>query len=123
VDGVVAADTAPATPPEPRWRLAPGVDLLAGTALSGEQRGHTLYLLVAPSGHRYAVSEPLYRLAELLRSSRSLAEIATALSTRLGRPLDAPAAAALIESKLAAHGLAVAEPPADTTTTREGESV
>lgn len=122
MDGVVATDPAPTAPtPEPCWRLAPGVDLLAGTALSCEQRGRTLYLLVAPSGHRYAVSEPLYRLAELLRRPRSLAEIAAALSARLGRQLDAPAVAALIASKLAARGLAMAEPAASTTS-REGES-
>jgi hypothetical protein len=95
--------------------------LLAGTALSGAQRGHPQYLLVAPSGHRYAVSEPLYRLAELLRRPRPLAEIAATLSTRLGHPLDAPAVAALIESKLAARGLAVME-PATNMITREGAS-
>ena len=119
---VASHDEPVASPENVRWQLAPGVSLLAGTALSGERRGAELYLLVAPSGHRYAVSEPLYRLAELLARPRAVAEVAAELAVRLGRPLDPAAAATLIESKLASRGLAVAEPTTTDITTREGES-
>ena len=96
------------TPGEREWRLAPGVALQEGTVVMGEGApAACAYTLIHPSGRRYRMAEPLYRLAELLVGDLPLAEVAQQLSARLNRPLGVADVAGLIESKLAAQGLVV----------------
>src|SRR5581483_5452730 len=84
--GPETASSPPATRPPTLipWRLAPGVSLLQGTLAGGEPAGAHVYALVLPSGRRFQVSEPLFRLAELLQGQLPPEEIAARLSARLG---------------------------------------
>lgn len=93
------------------WRLAPGVGLVEGTLLDGQGPGQHVYTLVLPSGRRFRVAEPLYRLAELLAGQRSPEEVAAALSARLGRSFGVAEVDGLIETRLAPHG--AVRPPED----------
>ncbi len=88
------------------WRLAPGVGLLEGTLVGPAGPAGPAYVLVLPDGRRYRVSEPLYRLAELLRGRLSAEEIAARLSARLGRPLSAGEVTRLVEQRLVPYGAA-----------------
>ena len=94
-------DPGPPTPDPVEWRLASGVWLVEGTAVgAGAAVDEHVYTLVLPDGRRYQVSEPLYRLAELLECRLSLQEVAARLSERLGRPLTVADVAGLVERKL-----------------------
>jgi hypothetical protein len=85
--------------------LAPGVGLLEGTLVGAEPAGAHVYALVLPNGRRFQVSEPLYRLAELLQSHLPPEEIAARLSARLGRPLSAADVASLVATRLQPQGV------------------
>ena len=91
-------------PPHP-WPLAPGVGLLEGTQVGPEGVAGPVYALVLPDGRCFQLSEPLYRLAELLRGTWSADEIAARLSQRLGRTASAADVGRLVESKLAPQGI------------------
>ncbi len=98
------AEAPPAAEPHP-WPLARGVGLLEGTLAGADGAGGHVYALVLPSGRRFQVSEPLYRLAELLRGRLPAAEVAAGLGGRIGRPLSAADVATLVATKLAPHGV------------------
>ncbi|HEY7064644.1 MAG TPA: hypothetical protein VII06_24435 [Chloroflexota bacterium] len=98
------ADAPPAAVPHP-WPLARGVGLLEGTLAGAEGPGSHVYALVLPSGRRFQVSEPLYRLAELLRGRLPAEEVAARLGARVGRPLSAADLSTLVATKLAPHGV------------------
>ncbi|HLH26470.1 MAG TPA: hypothetical protein VK066_28450 [Chloroflexota bacterium] len=104
-DGELSPAPDPRSPSPYTWRLAPGVSLLAGTLVGGDQSGVQVYALVLPNGQRFQVSEPLYRLAELLRSRLPPEEIAARLSARLGRPLGVAEVASLVATRLAPRGV------------------
>jgi hypothetical protein len=87
------------------WRLAPGVGLLEGTLVGGEPEGAHAYALVLPSGRRLQVSEPLYRLAELLQRPLPPEEVAARLSARLDRPLSVADVATLVATRLQPQGV------------------
>ncbi len=83
------------------WILAPGVWPVEGTAV-GIPNGSPahVYTLVRRDGRRFQVSEPLYRLAELLEARLPLAVVAEKLGERLGRPLGEHQVDRLIREKL-----------------------
>jgi hypothetical protein len=105
MDGMV--DPAPrtsaddASPQPTEWILAPGVWPVEGTVVGapGGCPAHS-YTLVRRDGRRFQVSEPLYRLAELLEAGHPLAVVAQKLGERLGRSLDERQVARLIREKL-----------------------
>jgi hypothetical protein len=95
-------------PLEAVWRLAPGVWPQEGQAVTGRAMAdERAYTLIMPSGRRFELTEPLFRLAELLEAPRSVPDVAARLGKRLGRPISAAQVAALIDEKLADHGVAV----------------
>src|SRR5262249_5959827 len=109
VEAGAGAAGAPYDPLTAVWRLAPGVWPQEGRVAAGE-RGATddrAYTLIMPSGRRFEVPEPLYRLAELLEAPRTVPDVAARLGERLGRPISAAQVASLIDEKLADHGVAV----------------
>jgi hypothetical protein len=90
------------------WRLAAGVWPVEGVAFGvPDADAAQVYTLVRPDGRRFQVTEPLYRLAELLEQRLPLATIAVRLSERVGRPLEPSDVATLIERKLAPWGVVV----------------
>lgn len=103
-----ASDPASATTTDTiAWRLAPGVGLLEGTLAGGEPVNAHVYALVLPSGRRFQVSEPLFRLAELLQSRLPAEQIAARLSARLGRALPVADVATLVATRLEPQGVVV----------------
>jgi hypothetical protein len=98
-------ETPDETPVPHPWPLAYGVGLLEGTLVGAVGAGRHAYALVLRDGRRFEVSEPLYRLAELLQGRLSAEEIAARLSARLGRPLSVADVAGLVELKLAPQGV------------------
>src|SRR3954466_12315220 len=101
-------DLAPAGPTPTAaipWQLAPGVGLLEGTLAGGEPVSAHIYALVLPSGRRFQVSEPLFRLAELLRSRLPAEQIAARLGARLGRPITVADVATLVATRLEPLGV------------------
>ena len=95
----------PVAPGPHPWRLAPGVGLLEGTLAGGEPAGTHVYALVLPSGRRFQVSEPLFRLAELLQSALPAEQIAARLAARLGRPVTVADVAILVSTRLEPRGV------------------
>lgn len=89
------------------WPLAPGVSLQEGTLVGDDCAGAHVYALLLPSGRRFQVSEPLYRLAQLLQTRLPAEEIAARLGARLGRPLSVADVATLVATKLAPQGVVV----------------
>jgi NAD(P)-dependent dehydrogenase (short-subunit alcohol dehydrogenase family) len=73
-----------------------------------EPAGAHVYALLLPNGRRFQVSEPLYRLAELLQTRLPAEEIAARLGARLGRSLSVADVAALVATKLAPEGVVAA---------------
>src|SRR5437879_11316724 len=81
MDGMVesGARAAPASqdPLGAVWRLAPGVWPQEGRAVAGRaEADERAYTLIMPSGRRFELTEPLYRLAELLEAPRSVPDVA-----------------------------------------------
>ena len=87
------------------WALAHGVGLMEGALVGAEGAGGHAYVIVRPDGRRFQVSEPLYRLAELLQGRLSADKVAARLSERLGRSLTAADVVTLVETKLAPQGV------------------
>jgi hypothetical protein len=105
--GAVAAGSSQ-DPLEAVWRLAPGVWPQEGRVVAGRTVGDDrAYTLIMPSGRRFELTEPLYRLAELLEAPRAVPDVAARLGERLGRPISAAQVASLIDEKLADHGVAI----------------
>jgi hypothetical protein len=90
------------------WQVARGVSLWEGTLAGAEPAGAHVYALLLPNGRRFQVSEPLYRLAELLQTRLPAEEIAARLGARLGRSLSVADVAALVATKLAPEGVVAA---------------
>jgi hypothetical protein len=90
------------------WRLAAGVGLLEGTLAGGEPVSTHVYALVLPSGRRFQVSEPLFRLAELLQSRLPAEQIAARLGARLGRSITVADIATLVATRLEPQGVVAA---------------
>jgi hypothetical protein len=89
----------------PAWVLAHGVGLIEGALVGSDEPGGHVFVIVRPDGRRFQVSEPLYRLAELLQGRLSADQVAARLSERLGRSLGASDVATLVETKLAPQGV------------------
>jgi hypothetical protein len=101
--GTLSTESGEATP---EWRLAAGVWPVEGIAFGAPAADAAhVYTLVRPDGRRFQLSEPLYRLAELLEQRLPLATIAVRLSERLGRSLEPSDVASLIERKLVPWGV------------------
>jgi hypothetical protein len=106
VGGPAAGDRGAEVPQAPpAWALAHGVGLIEGTLVGPDGPGGHVFVIVRPDGRRFQVSEPLYRLAELLQGRLSADQIAARLSERLGRSLGASDVATLVETKLAPQGV------------------
>jgi hypothetical protein len=90
------------------WQVARGVSLWEGTLAGAEPAGAHVSALLLPNGRRFQVSEPLYRLAELLQTRLPAEEIAARLGARLGRSLSVADVAALVATKLAPEGVVAA---------------
>ena len=68
-----------------------------------------VYALVLPSGRRFQVSEPLFRLAELLQSHLPAEQIAARLGARLGRPISVADVATLVATRREPQGVVAGE--------------
>ena len=88
------------------WQLATGVWPVQGIALgvANADAAH-VYTLVRPDGRRFQLTEPLYRLAELLEQRLPMATIAVRLSERVGRRLEPGDVVTLIAQKLEPWGV------------------
>ena len=93
--------------PAPVPRLLPGVELGELDSGSTEQA----YLLTLPDGRNYQLARPLYHLASLLDGERTTAEVADALSDRIGRSITADEVTTIVEQKLVPLGIIA--PPDD----------
>ena len=113
IGGPQAGDEGTDLPHAPAaWALAHGVGLIEGALVGSDGPGGHVYVIVRPDGRRFQVSEPLFRLAELLQGRLSADQVAARLSERLGRSLGASDVATLVETKLAPQGVVRAlEPP------------
>jgi hypothetical protein len=108
VESGAGADGSFQNPLEAVWRLAPGVWPQEGRVAAGRAAAdERAYTLIMPSGRRFELTEPLYRLAELLEAPRAVPDVAARLGERLGRPISPAQVAALIDEKLADHGVAI----------------
>ena len=88
------------------WQLATGVWPVEGIAVGvADAEATHVYTLVRADGRRFQLTEPLYRLAELLEQRLPLATIAVRLSERVGRRLEPSDVATLIVQKLAPWGV------------------
>jgi hypothetical protein len=108
---MVELGTPPGEPVETttEWQLATGVWPVEGTAVGvADADAAHVYTLVRPDGRRFQLTEPLYRLAELLEQRLPLATIAVRLSERVGRRLEPSDVATLIVRKLAPWGVVAA---------------
>jgi hypothetical protein len=85
----------------PLPRLLPGVELGELDSGSTEQA----YLLTLPDGRNYQLARPLYHLASLLDGERTVAEVADALSARIGRPISAAEVTTIVDQKLVPLGI------------------
>jgi len=88
------------------WQLATGVWPVEGivVGVANAEAVH-VYTLVRPDGRRFQLTEPLYRLAELLEQRLPLATIAVRLSERVGRRFEPGDVATLIAQKLEPWGV------------------
>jgi putative peptide zinc metalloprotease protein len=84
-------------------RLMPGAEMHELDSSSTQQA----YLLTLPDGRNFQLAAPLYHLASLLDGERTHAQVATALSDRLGRQLAPDDVAGIIDSKLWPLGILV----------------
>ncbi|HZU06823.1 MAG TPA: hypothetical protein VFB73_12700 [Chloroflexota bacterium] len=105
-----------AVPPEPTGatgvapdgalpRLLPGVVLGELDTSSSRQA----YLLTLPDGRHFQLAAPLYHLATLLDGTRTAAEVAAELSTRIGREVTVAEVETVIARKLAPLGILVTD--------------
>jgi hypothetical protein len=82
-------------------RLVPGAVLGELDASTTRQ----MYLLSLPDGRNFQLAGPLYHLATLLDGERTHAEVAAALSERIGRPVSADEVYTIVETKLGPLGI------------------
>jgi hypothetical protein len=86
-------------------RLLPGVVLGELDTSSTRQA----YLLTLPDGRHFQLAAPLYHLAMLLDGTRTAAEVAAELSTRIGREVTVAEVETVIARKLAPLGILVTD--------------